>query len=61
MNNVLEMLEAVDEKGILSEKAFQWINRDELLLKVVSNVKTQQYLTLCDRLLGDTTGQGQAG
>lgn len=52
VDNVLDMLSVVDEKGILSEKAFCFINRNELLVKVVSNIKTGQYLALCDRFLG---------
>ena len=51
VDNVLDMLSAVDEKGILSEKAFCFINKNELLVKVVSNIKTEQYLVLCDRFL----------
>lgn len=53
LGNVLDLLEAVDDKGVLSEKAFQYINKNELLLKVVSSVKNVQYLKLCDKLLGN--------
>lgn len=53
IDNVLDMLAVVDEKGVLSEKAFCSINKNDLLLKVVSNIKTRQYLVLCDKLLGN--------
>ena len=52
IDNVLEFLVEVDEKGVLSEKAFYYINRSEKLLKAVTVVKTKQYLMLCDRFLG---------
>lgn len=51
LNNVLDMLEAVDEKGVLGEKAYRFINKSELLLKVVSSVKTPAYLRLCEQAL----------
>lgn len=52
IDNVLEFLVEVDEKGVLSEKAFYYINKSEKLLKAVTVVKTKQYLMLCDRFLG---------
>lgn len=51
IDNVLDMLAAVDERGVLGERAFYFINKNELLLKVVSNIKTGQYLSLCDKYL----------
>lgn len=53
MGNVLDMLEAADPQGIMSERAFQFINKNELLLKVVGSVRVPEYLKLCDRFLGD--------
>lgn len=52
IDNMLDFLEAVDEKGMLSEKAFQLINKNEMLLKVVNTIRTGQYLLLCERFLG---------
>lgn len=53
IDNVLDMLAVADDKGVLSEKAFYFINKNEQLLKVVSTVKTRQYLALCDKILGE--------
>jgi hypothetical protein len=53
MGNVLDMIKEIDEKGVLCETAFQFINKNELLLKVVSSVKVPEYLELCDKFLGD--------
>jgi hypothetical protein len=55
MSNVLDLIKAVDENGILLEKAFRFINRSELLVDVVNNVETPEYLELCDRFIGDVS------
>jgi len=52
IDNVLDLLSEVDEKGVLVEKTFGFINKNELLLKVVSNVKCRKYLELCENVLG---------
>lgn len=52
MDNMLDMLLSVDEKGVLGEKAFCLINKDPLLLRVVSMRKTKQYLALSEKVLG---------
>ena len=53
IDNVLDMLAEVDEKGVLAEKAFGYINKSEELLKVVSNVKCRRYLEMCNKVLGN--------
>lgn len=51
IENVLDFLEELDEKGVLAEKAFGFINKSEELLRVVSNVKCRSYLERCEGLL----------
>lgn len=53
LDNVLDLLFEADEKGVLAEKAFGFINKNEELLKVVSNVKCRRYLEMCEKVLGD--------
>lgn len=53
INNVFDLLEVIDEKGVLSEKAFQIMSKNELLLKTVSSVETEQYNLVCKRLYGN--------
>ena len=52
IDNVLDMLQSVDENGLLAEKAFCFINKAPLLLRVVGTRKTRQYLALCEKVLG---------
>lgn len=51
LNNMLEILISADEGKMLSEKVFFFINKSELLTRVVSNVKTEKYLVLCDEFV----------
>ncbi|MBQ7776615.1 MAG: AAA family ATPase [Lachnospiraceae bacterium] len=53
IDNALDMLYEADEKGVLAEKVFGFINKNEELLKVVSNVKCRRYLEMCEKVLGD--------
>jgi hypothetical protein len=55
IENVLDLITEIDEKGVLSEKVFQQINKDEILLKAVSTVKIPQYLALCTKYLGEAS------
>lgn len=52
MDNVLDMLMEVDEKGVLAERAYLLINKNEQLLKVVNSAKSKMYLALSEKLLG---------
>ena len=51
IDSVLDILSEADEKGVLAEKAFGFINKSEELLKVVSNVKCRTYLEMCEKQL----------
>ena len=50
LDNVLDMLGEADEKGVLAEKVFGFINKSEDFLKVVSNVRCRRYLEMCEKL-----------
>ena len=51
INNLIDIWEEVDSSGIIIEKIYQYINKNELLLKVVSCIKTEKYLMLNERYL----------
>jgi hypothetical protein len=55
MSNVLDLIKAIDENGVLLEKTFRFINKSDLLVDVVNNVVTPEYLELCDRFIGDVS------
>ena len=50
IDNVLDILMEVDEKGVLAERAFGFINKNEILLKTVSSAKSRMYLMLCEKI-----------
>ena len=50
LDNVRDMLGEADEKGVLAEKVFGFINKSEEFLKVVSNVRCRRYLEMCEKL-----------
>ena len=52
IDNVLDLIMEVDEKGILAERIYMFINKNEALLKVVNNAKSKMYLELSGRILG---------
>lgn len=52
IDNVLDMLMEVDDKGVLAERAYMFINKNETLLKVVNNAKCRMYLELNKKILG---------
>ena len=52
IDNVLDILLEVDEKGILAERAFGFINKNDFLLRVVNNVKVGMYLKICKNAIG---------
>lgn len=52
IDNVLDILMEVDEKGVLAERAFGFINKNEILLKVVSSTKSRMYLEISRKILG---------
>lgn len=54
IDNVLDMLMEVDEKGVLAERAYMYINKNELLLKAVNSAKCKMYLELSRKILGIT-------
>ena len=51
IDNMLDILMEADDKGILAERAFMLINKNELLLKAVSNAKSKMYLELSRRMV----------
>lgn len=51
IDNVIDILGEADEKGVLAEKVFGFINKSEELLAVVSNVKCRKYLEMCEKMM----------
>lgn len=49
LKNMLEVLSPTDENHVLAEKAFRLINQDVSLLRVLSEVRVEPYLMLCNR------------
>ena len=51
MNHVIDLFEEADEKGLLSEKFYEQINKSKQLLQVVAKVRTEKYVMLNERFL----------
>lgn len=53
ISNIFDMMQEVDSTGMLAQRVFQRINKNQLLARVVYTVKIPQYLAIADHIAGN--------